>query len=922
MAFPIPNHLPRKGNPQDVSTRILSAISDTTSKALTAQVASSWVAELDDAIYSTKKRIKERIQEDLPLFDRQLETSRSVQDRLRSLTVNVDDLSHSLSDSESGLIPRLLRDLAAHASLAQEATDASVKMEAVEHLALCRREYGNLKSSVAEGKLPEAKSSCALLQNLLHEAPASLTGAKLFRDLSREFQALKARIDEQLDDVYSRSVVISALEIAIRPEVQVRQSETFITLPSILSSLSSEPMSVHLSTFRRDLTTHFIEHLSKQPSSVVSDEEEDIPGTRRYRLTSFPSPPDSEDRSSRLDNLSIILSFLDIHLFPYVPVAHLKSFKQSLCKPITSAVLQNVLIPALPSSLGQLPEFLKLADRAVKFEKEYISGVLADTGHDKEIKAWVGGISGHYERKRRMEILDRARATVVEQDDPNHTFRAEVIAQPEATPIKIEAVQGDVDALNGSAWGLDDEKEGGANGDDAVDEDGWGLDDDEPAPEPEPEPPAESAAKAEDPAAAWGWNDEEEATAVEDNPDQMEDDNPWDDDPWNDPPAEPEQKVPPPLPLSPQPKPATRLEKFSAKAKTGRSSVDSPTATPLPPSMPTTPSLPPPLPIATKMSDKRPETLKVPLSVIKESYLVSDRVKEILNAVRSALQESKEFSAAKIFSSTSSSSPPGTLLMQTAPLVLDLYRALYPVKFALELEESPARSMRYSNDCLHLSKELDQVELGTGSVKDKMTECKDRLRVVGDSWFYYSIEKEERAIGNILSEADGFVDLADEEQFDECETAVNEALRHVRRLAQQWKPILQKSKYYTAVGLAAEAALTRVLSDILALSDIPEVESHKLSELCRILNALEGLFGEDPEQPSMVVAYVPSWLKFSYLSELMEASIADITYLFEEGALVDFEIEELVKLIRALFADTPLRTNTINKIMKGHPAPR
>ena len=87
-----------------------------------------------------------------------------------------------------------------------------------------------------------------------------------------------------------------------------------------------------------------------------------------------------------------------------------------------------------------------------------------------------------------------------------------------------------------------------------------------------------------------------------------------------------------------------------------------------------------------------------------------------------------------------------------------------------------------------------------------------------------------------------------------------------------------------------DAALSRVLQDVLELNDIPELESHRLSELCRILNALEGLFCEDPEhvrstllslcvydthrifkslQPSFVVAYVPAWLKFSYLSELL-----------------------------------------------------
>lgn len=44
------------------------------------------------------------------------------------------------------------------------------------------------------------------------------------------------------------------------------------------------------------------------------------------------------------------------------------------------------------------------------------------------------------------------------------------------------------------------------------------------------------------------------------------------------------------------------------------------------------------------------------------------------------------------------------------------------------------------------------------------------------------------------------------------------------------------------------AALGRILNDILALSDITAQESHRLSELCRILNALEGLFVQDPDQ--------------------------------------------------------------------------
>ncbi|KAF8555399.1 hypothetical protein OG21DRAFT_913935 [Imleria badia] len=104
-------------------------------------------------------------------------------------------------------------------------------------------------------------------------------------------------------------------------------------------------------------------------------------------------------------------------------------------------------------------------------------------------------------------------------------------------------------------------------------------------------------------------------------------------------------------------------------------------------------------------------------------------------------------------------------------------------------------------------------------------------------------------------------------------------------------------KHHTAVGFVVDGGSSRFLDSIFAISDIPEVESHKLSELCRILALLEGLFVENTRevnrllttqlvwsllihpifQSSFVVSYIPSWLKTSYLSELLEASMADLS---------------------------------------------
>lgn len=72
-----------------------------------------------------------------------------------------------------------------------------------------------------------------------------------------------------------------------------------------------------------------------------------------------------------------------------------------------------------------------------------------------------------------------------------------------------------------------------------------------------------------------------------------------------------------------------------------------------------------------------------------------------------------------------------------------------------------------------------------------------------------------------------------------------------------FQSLLTKTKYYQAIGSVVNAALSRLLNDILALPDITAVESHNLSELCHILNATEGLFVEDHNQVGLVEMSMP-----------------------------------------------------------------
>lgn len=910
MAFPIPAHLPRRASPQDISSQILSKIDAATNKSLTSTLATSWLTELDDAIQSSKERIHKRVQADLPEFKRQLELSKSIQTRLLSLTSNVDALSEGVSNPQTGIVPTLIRDLGRHAELAQESLDASVKYEAISHLQRCLVGLKSLESFIEAGKLPDAVQAQVDMDSWFEQAPVPLNQTDVMLDAKRKLRAAKARTEEQLNDAYSRSVVISPHELIIYSSVQVRRSETVLSLPSILSSLTSESVSNHLTVLRRDLTTYFIDHVLKGQVSILTSS-----GVVEHKLSHMSSSPSEAIYTTRLENLSAILTFLSVHFFPNLPPQQQTQFTRSLCKPITTSLLNNLLIPVLPSSFDLLPPFLELVERAAVFEERFVVGMLGNDANDRPVKAWADGACGHYERQRRKQILDSSRTNIISSESSTDRFLVDVEVLSVTSPENFREVT--QDESKDDAWGFDDDVNSGTGSSFEMEADGWGFDDEvipgfEPEPKTEEPSPSLNDDHKDEPSSAWGWDDNQNIEPLEETEETA-----WDD-PWGDEPSSVTQSNFPPAPSVASPKVATRLEKAANKGKKRLneiSPIDSPEIS-IPLSSKQSPNLlsHAPRPVVPNMHTPSLGKQQSKGTIL-ESYSVSGRMKRVIRLVEDVLNEGKQFAAAKIVPPSESTSAPGSVIFQSASSILDLHMALYPVKFSKELT-FPERGVQFSNDCLYLSGEVERlrnaaaVGLGVPAlVLERLSECTKRYKLLADSWFYDVIERQRQTVDDLLVEgAHGFIDTGDQDRYDECENAISQVLQEIRRLAQRLKGVLTKSKYYTTIGMVTDAALSRILQDVLALPDIPEMESHRLSELCRILNALEGLFVEDPDpnQPSFVVAYVPSWLKFSYLSELLEASMADITYLFEESALVDFEVDELVRLVRALFADTAL----------------
>ncbi|THH07395.1 hypothetical protein EW145_g3406 [Phellinidium pouzarii] len=995
MAFPVPDHLPRKGLPQDVSSQILSKVADTSRRALTADLTSKWVSELELSIKQTKDRIHERIHDELPDFERQLELSRSAQTRLQDLSTNVDKLSDELSNPETGLLPKLVVSLEAHSKLAQHASNARTVHDALSYLSKCSDGFEALTLLVNDGKLAEGVDSGEKVFKMLESAPEVLAKADVMVDMKKQLRALKDRVEEQLSEAYSRSIRISSTEFHISPSVQVRQCQTIITLQDILSSLSDISLNSNLTSLRRDIVTYFIDFPLQQAISSNISRAPDTNGTPSICISLFPLPPHPDFRKSTIDYLRVFFDFIYTHLFSALPPSTHNSFHQSLYRATAAAILRDVLIPSLPSNLNAVPTFISL-------EGDILQG-------NGDIQTWALSVATHYGRKRRVDLLAATRTLVLSSRGVDErTVRVEVSQKLEEGlkehPRDVIPVQGsinggdedgaedswyfDVSNASGVADSTSKDTEDGKLEDTEVDETRWEFDNIEDSNRDAPQAEPEGDNEGQDDSDVWGWGDGDKEALGEQNSTLATSGNdsnsihksvshtngnkpngtglpagtalgdPAWDDAWDEPSVTEPTFPPPTQSLSPpkQPKHAKRLEKFSKKGKglaspsgTSSSSSSPFTASPAFPSsvsstsfhtshsprQDSTYSSPQKIHIPSSHSETgppKPAVLSLYQKVPKpETYIVSGRAQDLVHLIADVFSEDCQTACTSAFSDfispsstdTSASTLPSTLILQTAPFALDLYRAVYPVTFSSELSR-PDCALRFANDCSYISEEIAKLEVpecAVSTIHEHMRGSLERLRKLGEWWFEEGVERQREHVLQLLVRAEGFVDTSDQERFDECEGMMSEVLRDVRAVAQQWKTVLPRTKSYHATGQVVEAALTRILGDVLALRDIPEIDSRRLSELCRILNALEGLFvdADDPDMSSVVLAYVPSWLKFSYLSELLEASMSDISYLFDEGALIDFRVEELVSLVRALFADTPLRASTIAKLQRGHP---
>ncbi|KAL8695508.1 MAG: hypothetical protein Q9218_000086 [Villophora microphyllina] len=246
----------------------------------------------------------------------------------------------------------------------------------------------------------------------------------------------------------------------------------------------------------------------------------------------------------------------------------------------------------------------------------------------------------------------------------------------------------------------------------------------------------------------------------------------------------------------------------------------------------------------------------------------------------------------------------------------------------------PSGNMFLYNDCLWLADQLRQIVRSRNKRQPDAAASKQNhfnfddditaLEAFGKRSYGKEMESQRTIIKDLLDGAQGFGNCTEPPFSQECDLAISSIVDRLRDIHRQWRNMLSHSALMQSVGSLLSTIVDKIIIDIEDMSDISEPQSQRLTIYCQRITTLEDLFspqeGESSGKESvpLTAVYTPGWFKFQYLSEILDSSLVDIKYLWTDGGLkLEYEAEEVVELIEALFADSEHRRRAIGEIRRA-----
>jgi protein transport protein DSL1/ZW10 len=257
--------------------------------------------------------------------------------------------------------------------------------------------------------------------------------------------------------------------------------------------------------------------------------------------------------------------------------------------------------------------------------------------------------------------------------------------------------------------------------------------------------------------------------------------------------------------------------------------------------------------------------------------------------------------------------------------------AMYRASASTFYENDINGNMYLYNDSLYLSEQLrsflkhHQSRNSSTQAYLKVESDIQTLEIFGKRAYGKDMESKRTTLVDLIDGAQGFTSCTQEPFAQQCDLAISSTIDFIRQIHRRWSTVLSRSALLQSIGSLLTTVTNKIIVDIEDMGDISEPESQRLVSFCKSITTLEDLFMPEnweslPEeqQVPLTAVYTSTWLRFQYLSNILDSSLADIKYLWTDAELSrEFAVNEVVDLIEALFADSEHRRRAIAEIRRG-----
>ncbi|KAJ3072214.1 Centromere/kinetochore protein zw10, partial [Quaeritorhiza haematococci] len=184
--------------------------------------------------------------------------------------------------------------------------------------------------------------------------------------------------------------------------------------------------------------------------------------------------------------------------------------------------------------------------------------------------------------------------------------------------------------------------------------------------------------------------------------------------------------------------------------------------------------------------------------------------------------------------------------------LFDLYRGVVTAQHGNSIENQPARTVVFYNDCHYMVYHLltlgHQYRTRLPQPLNSLATFIDQIpcfRKAGEMYFRNQMRKQRDLLKQTIEEAGGFDNLNDDERFETVETAVRKAVTQLINLGKTWKPLLPSETYFRAIGMLADSLLELVMNEV---KKVPAASRKRVAP-----GGMVGVAGSDAD--SVVTSY-------------------------------------------------------------------